>query len=627
MNRWTTARRSLGRSTSPTSCCGPRRARSPERSAAGRSASGDSSPTPPGRDLVRRLTDEVLRLDRPAAAARRFSALAGAGVPRSLGSGDRLLMAAGARLAPLAPTVVMPLVRRRIIAETRGLVIPADDAALTRHIRRRTAAGVRLNLNLLGEAILSDDEAEQRIARVIDTLRRPDVSYISVKISAICALLDVYAFDHSVERISAALRRIYDAARRTTPPAFVNLDMEEYGDLALTVEAFVRVLDEPAYRQMPAGIVLQAYLPDSHNVMERLGDWAAQRVARRRGADQGAHREGRQPGDGAGRRRAARLGPGAVPVEGRHRRQLQAPARLVPASGVGRGGPPRRRQPQPLRPGMGVDAARRSAGVAARRHRASTSRCSRGWSRRRPEPSSSAPGRCCLYCPIVRTDEIEASLAYLARRFDENTSPENFLRAMFSMRSGSPEFAAEAERFRGPSPIDTRCPIERRRRPVEVPARTDIDGAVFVNHPDTDFTDAGPAGRRGRRPCQARREWLPGRGVPADDRHLVDRRRRCHRRGGAADVGGPAARRAGTLAAGSRRPDGGRALDDAGADGGRGGKDGPRRRPGGLRGDRLRPLLQHRRHPCRRRAVRRGRRRLAVELSRTPFPPAACSPR
>ena len=86
----------------------------------------------------------------------------------------------------------MPLVRRRIIVETRGLVIPADDATLTRHIRRRTAAGVRLNLNLLGEAILSDDEAEQRIARVIDTLRRPDVSYISVKISAICALLDVY---------------------------------------------------------------------------------------------------------------------------------------------------------------------------------------------------------------------------------------------------------------------------------------------------------------------------------------------------------------------------------------------------------------------------------------------------
>ena len=47
MNRWTTARRSPGRSTSPTSCCGPRRPRSHGRSAAARSVSGASSPTPP----------------------------------------------------------------------------------------------------------------------------------------------------------------------------------------------------------------------------------------------------------------------------------------------------------------------------------------------------------------------------------------------------------------------------------------------------------------------------------------------------------------------------------------------------------------------------------------------------
>ena len=107
----------------------------------------------------------------------------------------------------------MPLVTRRILAETRGLVIPADDAALTRHIAERAPPKAStLNLNVLGEAILSDAEAEQRIARVIATLQRRDVDYISVKISAICALLDVYAFEHSVERISAALRR--DLRRR-----------------------------------------------------------------------------------------------------------------------------------------------------------------------------------------------------------------------------------------------------------------------------------------------------------------------------------------------------------------------------------------------------------------------------
>ena len=62
-----------------------------------------------------------------------------------------------------------------------------------------------------------------------------------------------------------------------------------------------------------------------------------------------------------------------------------------------------------------------------------------------------------LYCPIVRADELDASLAYLARRFDENTTPENFLRAMFAHAPGSPSWAEQARRFRT-------AVIERARR-------------------------------------------------------------------------------------------------------------------------------------------------------------------
>jgi len=43
---------------------------------------------------------------------------------------------------------------------------------------------------------------------------------------------------------------------------FVNLDMEEYRDLELTVTAFKRVLAEAEFSSVAAGIVLQAYLPD-----------------------------------------------------------------------------------------------------------------------------------------------------------------------------------------------------------------------------------------------------------------------------------------------------------------------------------------------------------------------------
>ena len=436
---------------------------------------------PAGRDLVQRLTDEVLRLERPRAAAHRFAALAGHGIPRSLGRGDRLLMAAGALAAKLAPPIVMPLVRRRIIAETRGLVVPSDDATLTRHIAERTRAGVQLNLNLLGEAILSDEEAEQRIVRVITTLQRPDVDYLSVKISAVCALLDVVAFEHSVERIQQALRRIYDAAITASPPVFVNLDMEEYGDLALTVESFLGVLEESPYRRMPAGIVLQAYLPDSHDVMERIGTWAAQRVA------------------GGGAPIKVRVVKGAnlamEQVDAEQHGWVQAPYPTKADTDASF----KRLLDSCLRPEwagairLGV-ASHNLLDVAwaltLREELPETRRADidiemlEGMVPAQSRAVRERAGQLLLYCPIVRDDEIEASLAYLARRFDENTAPENFLRAMFTMRPGSAEFDAQAERFRLAVAARRSVTTGRLRRP-----RT-VGGTEFGNHPDTDFTDA-----------------------------------------------------------------------------------------------------------------------------------------
>ncbi|MEI2706882.1 MAG: proline dehydrogenase family protein [Ilumatobacteraceae bacterium] len=235
---------------------------------------------PQARELVQQLTDEVLRLERPRRAAERFARLVTEhGVPRSLGPLDRRLLAVGARLATRLPAVVMPLATRRIIAETRGLVIPAEDPALAGHVTARRAAGVDLNLNLLGEAILSDDEAAERVRRLVEVIRRPDVNYLSVKISAICALLDVYAYDHSLGRIRQALETVFDAAAAASPTVFVNLDMEEYRRPAPHRSTRSRRCSTcREFAGFHAGIVLQAYLPDSHDVFDHLAGWAQARA-------------------------------------------------------------------------------------------------------------------------------------------------------------------------------------------------------------------------------------------------------------------------------------------------------------------------------------------------------------
>src|SRR3546814_8865054 len=53
--------------------------------------------------------------------------------------------------------------------------------------------------------------------------------------------------------------------------------MEEYRDLDLTVAAFTRLLSEPELHGLEAGIVLQAYLPDSLAALEQLMDFALRR--------------------------------------------------------------------------------------------------------------------------------------------------------------------------------------------------------------------------------------------------------------------------------------------------------------------------------------------------------------
>ena len=119
-------------------------------------------------------------------------------------------------------------------------------------------------------------------------MARDDVEYISVKVSSVFSQIELTAFRQTVDHVAERLRALYRAAARhryrhpdgRITPKFINLDMEEYRDLDLTTVAFREVLDEPEFLSLSAGIVLQAYLPDSHRAQRELTAWALARRAR-----------------------------------------------------------------------------------------------------------------------------------------------------------------------------------------------------------------------------------------------------------------------------------------------------------------------------------------------------------
>ena len=226
------------------------------------------------------LTDEVARITDPARAVQRLrDLLAEHGAPGFLGPVDRLLLRGAAVAGPTVPRVVAAGLRWRLRRESSAVVLAAEDPAFARHVVARQRAGFRLNVNVLGEAILGDDEAARRLDEVLARVDRPDVDYVSVKISSVCAQLSSLAFASTVDRVVDHLLPLYRRASAATPRVFVNLDMEEHRDLELTLAAFERILAEPDLHAADVGIVLQAYLPDSHAAFERVAGWAMDRRA------------------------------------------------------------------------------------------------------------------------------------------------------------------------------------------------------------------------------------------------------------------------------------------------------------------------------------------------------------
>lgn len=192
---------------------------------------------PDGVAFTMRFVDRVVRPDADRVAAGQLASLVEhATLPGYLTTIDRFLLRAGGVLGPRLPKIVMPLARRRMRQLVGHLVVDAEPEALADHLSVRREAGFDQNVNLLGEAVLGEREAAKRFDATTELLGQPDVDYVSIKVSAVASQLEPWAWDEGLARITLRLRELFRKAAAASPPTFVNLDMEEYHDLELTME-------------------------------------------------------------------------------------------------------------------------------------------------------------------------------------------------------------------------------------------------------------------------------------------------------------------------------------------------------------------------------------------------------
>ena len=221
------------------------------------------------------LTDEVMRISSPKDAVRILRKAAKDATVAGFGLFNTTGLKLIALLSKLLPKPVLFAVHTQVKLLSKGIILPAESKQLSRQIKRRAKKGIRLNINVLGEAVLGESEAAERFERVLEMMERDEVNYVSVKLSSVVS--QIIALDRvgTLERVSVKLREIYRKSIATN--TFVNLDMEEFRDLRLTVDAFKLVLNEGEFKNLYAGLVLQAYLPESHEVFAELVNEAIRR--------------------------------------------------------------------------------------------------------------------------------------------------------------------------------------------------------------------------------------------------------------------------------------------------------------------------------------------------------------
>ncbi len=178
------------------------------------------------------LTDEVMRIDSVKSSVNIFRRAAAKASVEGFG----LVNAAGLKFlaasSRLAPAPVIKAVARQIRHLSRDLILPYEEAPLQRHLERRRRDDIALNINVLGEAVLGEHEAEERLERVLEMIRRPAINYISVKLSSVVSQIITIDRIGSLDRVATKMRRLYREAE--SHGTFVNLDMEEeYRDLEL----------------------------------------------------------------------------------------------------------------------------------------------------------------------------------------------------------------------------------------------------------------------------------------------------------------------------------------------------------------------------------------------------------
>lgn len=448
--------------------------------------------TPAYKVLLSKMLDESSQIKDDAKLAKRMKILIDQyGVPGFFSAFDRASLRLFTLIGYRFPGIAMPIFKKRLRQETDKIIIAEERPKLTSHLAGRGKHKIGQNVNLLGEVVLGNEEADKRYHHYLDALKEPDINYISIKISGIYTQIHPLSYDQSKKELCKRVATIYqqvidypyidfDGKKR---PKFVNLDMEEYKDTELTLDVFITVLSMPQFKDLTAGIVVQAYLPDAGLFQERLLDFAKKRVA-----DGGAPIKMRLV-KGANLQMETIISslkgwknpilPNKIEVDANYLHILDIALKPDNAKV------------------MHVGVASHNfftigyAYLLSKQNNVQdyvTFEMLEGMANHLPRVMRNLDKQIILYTPVVKKEHFLNAVSYLVRRLDENTGEDNFLSYSFNLKYGSEEWIFLQKQFEEAYALkDSMKGGSFRKQDRNLPPISDKNINTFHNEPDTNL--------------------------------------------------------------------------------------------------------------------------------------------
>lgn len=206
----------------------------------------------------------------------------GVTVPAAIGAA---LKAGGIMKGAAAATI-----SKQIEGMAAKFIAGRDAASALPGLRKLWDDGIAFSVDLLGEACLSDQEADAYRDKYLDLISnlpaevagwpsqpRLEIDHlgaiprtnVSVKISSLSARCDPIDTEGSINDLMRRLEPILETARDRG--VFVNFDMEHHALKDFTIELFMRCCQRINFQ---AGMAMQAYLRSGVEDAKRVCDWA-----------------------------------------------------------------------------------------------------------------------------------------------------------------------------------------------------------------------------------------------------------------------------------------------------------------------------------------------------------------